>query len=83
MFWAWCFERLFGKQRRAYALPTLIAESATTSALAYVVDYTITPKRLTPGYELRLSGKALVVVYAAFAAELAPWQHYPVDQAAP
>ncbi len=41
------------------------------SALACAVDYTITPKRFTPGYELSLSRPSLVAVYAAFAAGLA------------
>lgn len=30
--------------------------------------YTITPRRLTPGYEHRLDGRGMVAVYAALAA---------------
>lgn len=37
------------------------------SAVAYVVDFTITPKRFTPGYEHRLDGKGMLGVYAALA----------------
>jgi hypothetical protein len=41
------------------------------AALAYFVDYRLTPRRLTPGYERRLSGRALLAVYASLAAGLA------------
>jgi len=71
MFWAWCFERLFASRDRTVTLPKLLGESAAMSAIAGVVDYTITPKRLTPGYELRVSNQSLVAVYLAFAAGLA------------
>ena len=71
MFWAWCFERLFAARDRTVMLPKLLGESAAMSAIAGVVDYTITPKRLTPGYELRVSNKSLIAVYVAFAAGLA------------
>ena len=68
--WATLFERLFERRtwpRRAAPL----VRAAAVAAIAAVVDYTITPKRLTPGYEKRLSAPALVVVYSAFAAGLA------------
>ena len=71
MFLAWCFERLFAPRDRTVTLPKLLGESAAMSAIAGVVDYTITPKRLTPGYELRVSNKSLIAVYVAFAAGLA------------
>jgi hypothetical protein len=35
------------------------------------VDYRLTPRRLMPGYERRLSQPSLLAVYAAFAAGLA------------
>ncbi|MFC0134828.1 hypothetical protein [Massilia eurypsychrophila] len=50
--------------------PTLAAATAT-SALACFTDYQLTPQRLKPGYEKRLSKPALAVVYGAFAAGLA------------
>lgn len=71
LFWALCFERLFVSKRRRVAMPRLAAEAAAMSALACAVDYTITPKRLTPGFELRLSKRSLVAIYVAFAAGLA------------
>ncbi|MBL8505698.1 MAG: hypothetical protein JNJ51_04990, partial [Methylobacillus glycogenes] len=37
------------------------------AAIAAFVDFNLTPSRLTPGYEHRLSKKALLLVYASFA----------------
>lgn len=70
VFWAVIFERLFGHRARRDPV-TALATGATVATLAAAIDYTITPKRLTPGYEERLSIPSLVVVYAAFAVGLA------------
>jgi hypothetical protein len=70
VFWALVFERLFGRRARQDPA-TALATGATVATLAAAVDYTITPKRLTPGYEKRLSVPSLVVVYAAFGLGLA------------
>jgi hypothetical protein len=48
-----------------------MVSSAVTSALACVVDFKMTPKRLTPGFEHRLSRKALGGTYLLFAVGLA------------
>jgi hypothetical protein len=40
------------------------------TAGAYVVDYHLVPKRLTPGFEERLSPGALALVYAALGVSL-------------
>ncbi len=40
-------------------------DAAITSAVAYVTDYQLVPRRLTPGFELRLPGRALALVYVA------------------
>ena len=71
MFWAYCYERLFALRRGPATAPRLVAEAAAMSTIACAVDYTITPRRLTPGYELRLSKPSLFAVYVAFAAGLA------------
>ena len=71
VFWAVLFERVFGQQARRSSSPGILAASAATAAVACFVDYQLTPKRLTPGFEHRLSKKALFAVYAAFAAGLA------------
>ena len=49
----------------------VIIRAASVAALAAAVDYTITPKRFTPGWELVLSKGAMAVVYAAMAAGFA------------
>lgn len=41
--------------------------AAITAATAYVVDYHVVPRRLTPGFELRVSAGALAMVYGALA----------------
>jgi hypothetical protein len=49
----------------------VVVPAAATSVLACFVDYRLTPDRLTPGFEKRLSRRSLFVVYALFAAGLA------------
>lgn len=67
VFWAAGFEWLLATRRRPH--PVLAA--ATVTAVAYVVDYHVVPKRLTPGFEEHLSGRGMWGVYAALAAGLA------------
>ena len=68
VFWAAIYEAL---RRRvgAGALGTM-ASAPAVALLAYVVDYHLVPRRLTPGYELRLSGRSLATIYAALALSL-------------
>jgi hypothetical protein len=44
---------------------------AAVAALAYVTDYHVVPRRLTPGFEKRLSDPSLLGVYATLALSLA------------
>ena len=67
VFWAAGFEWLLATRRRPHPI---VAATAVTAA-AYVVDYHVVPKRLTPGFELHLSGREMLGVYAALAAGLA------------
>lgn len=71
VFWAgllaWACRRQPGLRRGKGAL----LGGAATSALACFVDLQLTPRRLTPGFEHRLSRPALAGVYTAFAAGLA------------
>jgi hypothetical protein len=64
-FWAVLYEKL--RPGRRYAAGHALA----TSAVAALVDFKLTPQRLTPGFEKRISGRAIVAVYAAFALGLA------------
>ena len=70
-FWSVLFERLAGEKLDRKDLRVTLAASAATSAIACFADYNLTPKRLHPGYEKRLSKKSLAGVYAAFAVGLA------------
>lgn len=65
--WALIFEMFFGEARDAgKAVPPILGAMAV-AALAFGVDYHIVPPRLTPGFEHRLSRRALWPIYAALA----------------
>ncbi|HEY0205824.1 MAG TPA: hypothetical protein VGC15_16900 [Acetobacteraceae bacterium] len=70
VFWAALFEWRTGARGRLAPLP-LLRDAVAVSAFAAVVDYTVTPKRFTPGWEFVLSYRSMAVVYAAMAAGLA------------
>jgi hypothetical protein len=58
--------------RRPAWVPFAPAVSAVAvSAGAYVTDYYLIPKRFTPGYEMRLSGRAMALIFGALALGLA------------
>ena len=47
-----------------------VAKGAIVSGLAYVTDYVLVPKRLTPGFEKRLSPTGMLTMYATLAGAL-------------
>ncbi len=67
IFWAGFFEAWEARSRRRGRF----ARAAVVSVLAVAVDYTVTPHRFTPGWELVLSKRGMAVVYAAMAAGFA------------
>lgn len=67
VFWAAGFESLLALRRPPH--PALAA--AAVGAVAYVVDYHVVPKRLTPGFELHLARREMGAVYSVIAAGLA------------
>lgn len=69
-FWALIYEHVTKTRQEGNALQ-LYADAAVIAALACYVDYHLTPRRLRPGFEMRLSRLSLLVVYAAFAFGLA------------
>jgi hypothetical protein len=71
MFWAGLYSLAYGHRDQAKQLPQALAGAAATSAVAYLVDYHVVPKRLTPGYEHRISSGAMLATYGALAAGLA------------
>jgi hypothetical protein len=71
IFWAVFYEALAGGKRRTAV--RALRDGALISAAAYVTDYHVVPKRLTPGFEMRVPRAALVCVYAALAFGLSAW----------
>ncbi|WP_419730006.1 hypothetical protein [Lichenicola sp.] len=70
MFWAVLFERWIGS-RPPGSFPAMLRDAAAMSALAAAIDYGLTPRPLTPGWESVLSGRAMAVGYGALAIGLA------------
>ncbi len=70
VFWATAFEMAL-VLRPPRSANDLLGRAASIGVLAAAVDYTITPKRLTPGWELVLSKTSMAVVYAAMSAGFA------------
>lgn len=71
IFWGVLYSRVYGHRESAKEWPQAVAGGIATSAVAAVVDYGIVPKRLTPGYEHRVSTGAMVAIYGALAAGFA------------
>lgn len=72
VFWASIYEHWFApqpSQRHSYLQP--IIGAALLTAGAYVTDYYLVPKRFTPGFEKRVSGRSLATIYGALALGLA------------
>jgi len=68
VFWATLFESLAGLRPSIARASTA---AAATAGIAYVVDYHVVPKRVTPGFEAHLSGKSFLAIYVALGAGLA------------
>ena len=71
IFWGTIHAAVHGQGKDAGQPAQALARGAATAAAACFVDYQLTPKRLTPGFEHRLSKPALTGVYIAFGAGLA------------
>jgi hypothetical protein len=71
VFWAVWYERLRQRLPAAENLAWVLAPAVATAAAAYTVDFHLTPQRLTPGFEHRLSKRSLLTVYGTFALGLA------------
>jgi hypothetical protein len=70
VFWAAIYERAFGRRVDRGDWTAAIAGGAAIAALAYLVDYHLVSKRLTPGWERHLDGRSLAAIYAALALSL-------------
>ncbi len=70
-FWAVLFQRFAGTRLDRQGPGATLAASTAMSAVACFADYRLTPERLRPGYEKRLSQPSLALVYGAFGLGLA------------
>lgn len=70
IFWAAIFQKLFGRLVDRRGIEAGVLAGAATAGIAYATDYRVVPKRLTPGWEKRLSKRSLFYVYGALALSL-------------
>jgi hypothetical protein len=70
-FWAAGLAAYLHARERPATPRQLAGACAATSAIACFVDFKLTPERLTPGYEHRVSRKSLALTYLLFAVGLA------------
>jgi hypothetical protein len=72
-FWAAVYEKWFASRsdRGEQSALTPVIGAAVVTAGAYITDYYLVPKRLTPGFEKRLSGRSMAMIYGALAVGLA------------
>ncbi|HMM76618.1 MAG TPA: hypothetical protein PJ986_12970 [Gammaproteobacteria bacterium] len=71
IFWALFFEATRSRPPPPSPYADCMRPAAITAVVAAFVDLVVTPPRLRPGFERRLSASSLAGVYAAFALGLA------------
>src|SRR3954447_19757934 len=69
--WGTLHARAWGIRSGAKRPGAALAGASIAAALACFVDYRLTPRRLTPGFEHRLSSGQMAAVYGCFALGLA------------
>jgi len=67
--WAYLFELLRNRTPNA-GLIGFSGDALIASATAALIDYTVTPRRFTPGWELILSKRSMALGYLGIAAGL-------------
>ena len=67
VFWAVLHAKAWGAREEAKKPLPAAAGAVTAAGVACFVDYQLTPKRLTPGFEHRLGRPEMANVYACFA----------------
>lgn len=70
-FWASLYERWFCERADRGEIAPALGGGLLVAALACFTDFNLTPPRLRPGFERRLSNTALATVYASFGLGLA------------
>lgn len=68
--WSAVYELCFGVTARKGDVRAAFVGGISTAGLAYFTDYYVVPKRLTPGFEKRLSSVSMFVVYSTLALTL-------------
>jgi hypothetical protein len=71
LFWGVLHAKAWGAREQAKRPIPAAAGAITAAGVACFVDYQLTPKRLTPGFEHRLGRPEMANVYACFALGLA------------
>lgn len=71
VFWATLYALVRGNRGAMKRFPQALLGGVATSAAAAAIDYTVVPRRLSPGFEHRLRTDSLVLVYVVFGAGLA------------
>jgi hypothetical protein len=71
LFWATLYARAWGDRPQAARPVPALAGAAVAASVACFVDFRMTPRRLTPGFEHRISLRSMATVYACFALGLA------------
>jgi hypothetical protein len=66
IFWALPFQ-MWLASRRPRTPVGLLRDACVMSAIAAAVDYGVTPRRLTPGWELVISKRSMVAAFGAMA----------------
>ncbi|MBL1262067.1 hypothetical protein [Candidatus Methylomicrobium oryzae] len=70
VWWAYIYEHWFGKEAEKRGVAKGLQNGAAVSAIAYVTDYHLIPKRLSPGIETRLPKYSLWVIFGTIALTL-------------
>jgi hypothetical protein len=70
LFWAAIFRQWTSRRPPTAPLP-MLRDAMAMSAIAAAVDYTVTPHRFTPGWELNLSKRSMGLAYVAMGLGLA------------
>lgn len=70
IFWGVLHAKVWGARPEAKKLLPAAAGAAAAAGVACFVDYELTPRRFTPGFEHRLARPDMGAVYACFAAGL-------------
>lgn len=71
VFWSTIFEQGLKRDGKDLSTSRIVKRAAGVTALAWFVDFHLTPKRLTPGFERVVSKRSLAMTYVAFGCGLA------------